>query len=239
MEGAKVLRVPGASRRRALAFTGTAAGLAASTSVAAASTSLLKSFVVCVGLGAAGGGVMSLAASETASRLLAPSVNVREQPARVTAASPTAAALLPTVAPAASVAPVTDKGEISLPVEPDGKLATSRGRASGQSGSPEAEVEAPPPRAAQPGSSLFEQQRFIEAARAASARGDARAALSVLDSYDRAHARKQFGPEALALRVEALRASGQTAAARNLATDFARLYPSHPLLPRVQGAVQR
>jgi outer membrane protein assembly factor BamD (BamD/ComL family) len=86
---------------------------------------------------------------------------------------------------------------------------------------------------------LFEQQRFIEAARAASARGDARAALSVLDSYDRAHARKQFGPEALALRVEALRASGQTAAARNLATDFARLYPSHPLLPRVQGAVQR
>jgi hypothetical protein len=237
MGGANVLRVPGGSRRRALAFTGTAAGLVASTSVAAASTSLLKSFVVCVCVGAAGGGLMSLAASETASRLLAPPASTtRSQPVRKAPASAPAVALGPTAVPLVTVESPAETSAMPAPVELDAKQPASRGRASGTA---EAEVRAPEPRAGQLGSSLFEEQRFIESARAAVARGDAHGALSVLDSYDRAFARKQFGPEALALRVEALRGSGQLAAARNLATDFARLYPSHPLLSRVQGAVQR
>jgi hypothetical protein len=45
--------------------------------------------------------------------------------------------------------------------------------------------------------------------------------------------------KALALRVEALIGSGQIISARALAEDFARYYPNHPLLPRVQAAVQR
>ena len=66
--GAKALRVPGNARSRALAFTGTAAGLAASKGAAAASaTALLKTFALCVCVGAAGGGAMSLVASEMVS----------------------------------------------------------------------------------------------------------------------------------------------------------------------------
>jgi hypothetical protein len=232
MGGANVLRVPGASRRRALAFTGTAAGLAVGTNVAAASASLLKSFVACVCLGAAGGGLMSLAASETASRLSAPTASTRSQSAR----QAPAAAREPTPVPAVAES-LAETPAAPAPAEPDTKQPASRARAGGPSGSA-AELRVPEPRPGQFGSSLFEEQRFIESARAAVARGDAPGALSALDSYDRAYARKQFGPEALALRVEAMRGSGQLTAARSLASDFARLYPSHPLLSRVQGAVQ-
>jgi hypothetical protein len=234
MGGAKVLRVPGASRRRALAFTGTAAGLAVSTNVAAASASLLKSFVVCVCLGAAGGGAMSLVASETTSRLLAPPADTRSQSAR----QAPAAERPPTALPALGEFPAETRAA-PVPADLDPQPPASRGRVGGASGSAEAELRAPEPRAGQFGSSLFEEQRFIESARAAVTRGDARGALRVLDAYDRAHLRKQFGPEALALRVEALRGSDQLAAARSLASDFARLYPNHPLLSRVRGAVQR
>ena len=69
-----VLHVPSASRRRAVAFTSAAATLSASTVAVAATTSVLKSFVLCVALGAVGGGVVSLAASETVALLETKSV---------------------------------------------------------------------------------------------------------------------------------------------------------------------
>jgi hypothetical protein len=239
MGGANALRVPPGARRRALAFTGAAAGIAASTGVAAASTvSLVKTFVLCVCVGAAGGGVMSLAASETASRLQAPSVTPRGEPARRAPAPPIAFAPVPALGPTAQppteavIEPAAPTPE-APPGELDAKpLSRSKPIAAGESS-------APPSRVEPPGTSLFEEQRFIESARAAVARGDARAALSELDAYDRAFARKQFGPEALALRVEALRGNGQLTAARALAESFARFYPNHPLLSRVQAAVQR
>ena len=71
------------------------------------------------------------------------------------------------------------------------------------------------------------------------ARGDVRAAAAALDNYDRSYSAKQFGPEALALRVEALYGAGQASQARALAADFARRYPHHPLLQRVQGVIAR
>ena len=67
------------------------------------------------------------------------------------------------------------------------------------------------------------------------AQGDATRALATLDAYDRSYAQKQFGPEALALRVQALRASGQEGRARALAREFEQRYPHHPLLSRVQN----
>ena len=82
---------------------------------------------------------------------------------------------------------------------------------------------------------MFEEQSVIETARAALAQGDAGRALATLDVYDRRYAQRQFGPEALALRVEALRAEGQIGLARTLAQEFERRYPHHPLLTRVQG----
>jgi hypothetical protein len=87
--------------------------------------------------------------------------------------------------------------------------------------------------------SLFEEQRIIESARAAVARGDARSAFSLLDDYERAYASKQFRPEALALRIEALRSNGQLGAARALAAEFGQKYPHHPLLQQVQAALAR
>jgi len=65
--GGSGLAVPSASRRRALAFTGAAATMVASGTAGA--TSLVKSVVLCVCLGTVGGGLVSLAASETFSRM--------------------------------------------------------------------------------------------------------------------------------------------------------------------------
>ena len=111
------------------------------------------------------------------------------------------------------------------------------------SGAVRAEVALPTPEQpsarAAAGSSLVEEQRIIESARAAVARGDLRSASAALDNYDRSYAAKQFAPEALALRVEALHGAGQVSEARTLAADFARRYPHHPLLQRVQGVVAR
>jgi hypothetical protein len=86
---------------------------------------------------------------------------------------------------------------------------------------------------------LFEEQRIIESARAAVARGDLRSALALLDDYEHGYTSKQFGPEALALRVDTLQNLGQLAAARALAADFAQRYPHHPLLARVQASVEK
>ena len=71
------------------------------------------------------------------------------------------------------------------------------------------------------------------------ARGDTRTEFSLLDQYERVFPIKQFRPEAMALRIEALRNSGQSTAARALVVDFVQKYPHHPLLPRVQSSVPR
>jgi outer membrane protein assembly factor BamD (BamD/ComL family) len=86
---------------------------------------------------------------------------------------------------------------------------------------------------------LFDEQRVIEGARAAIARGDARAGLKLLDGYERGFPQGQFYPEALALRVEALSNRGDFERAKALADEFARRYSQHPLLPRVQASVAR
>jgi len=235
MAGA-VLRVPSASRRRAVAFTSAAATMGASATVVAASaTSVAKGFLLCVAIGAAGGGVMSLAASETIARFdtkaeshAQPGPRPHDAPAvpRASSQAPAVVAVEPPPEVTAPVLVVPDaNGKGKSPMR-DEAFASGRDA-----------LEAPAKGRTQP--SLFEEQRIIESARAAVARGDTRSAFSLLDDYEHAYASKQFGPEALALRVEALRNNGQLAAARALAADFARRYPHHPLLQRVQGAVAR
>jgi hypothetical protein len=237
MAGA-VMRVPSASRRRAVAFTSAAATMGASaTAVAAGATSVMKSFLLCVAIGAAGGGAMSLAASETIARFDAkaesharPSPRSIDAPELSPGSLPAPAAVveaLPAVAEPAPVVPVAKE------VSGKGKSPTrDEGAARGRDG-----LEALGKARTEP--SLFEEQRIIESARAAVARGDTRSAFALLDNYEHAYASKQFWPEALALRVEALRGSGQLAAARALAADFSQKYPHHPLLQRVQNAVGR
>jgi hypothetical protein len=181
---------------------------------------------------------MSLAASETIARFdtkaeshAQPSPRPKEAPELSQAAPPAPVAVVvetpPALAAPARVVPVAKdaSGKGKSPTHDEG---VARGRDA---------LEAPEKARVEP--SLFEEQRIIESARAAVARGDARSAFALLDNYEHAYASKQFWPEALALRVEALRASGQLAAARALAADFAQKYPHHPLLQRVRNAVGR
>jgi hypothetical protein len=238
MAGA-VLHVPSASRRRAVAFTSAAASLGASAvTVTASAASVLKSFVACVAIGALGGGVMSLVASETIARL-DQKADSQAQPALPSAQTHEQTQTLS--APVASAAPVAEAPavlEVAPVAEPSTKAVPSKSSGGGREGVAPSVAEPPSARAV-PGSSLVEEQRVIESARAAVARGDLRAASATLDSYERSYAAKQFGPEALALRIETLQGAGQVSQARALAAEFARRYPHHPLLQRVQGVVAR
>ena len=71
-----------------------------------------------------------------------------------------------------------------------------------------------------PTSSLFEEQRAIEQARAAISRGDTATGLGLLDAYEREFSRRLLGPSALALRVEALGPQAQLTPAGARASDF-------------------
>jgi|GEM_PF-4609083 len=237
-----VMRVPSASRRRAVAFTSAAATMGASaTAIAAGATSVMKSFLLCMAIGAAGGGVMSLAASETIARFDTKPESPAPPGPLPNEAKKASPASLPAPAEVAVEAPL----EVAAPavVVPVGKDTTGKGKSPardeaatrGRDG-----LDAPTaPTAPRAEPRLFEEQRIIESARAAVARGDTRSAFALLDDYEHAYVSKQFWPEALALRIEALRNSGQLAAARAMAADFAQKYPHHPLLQRVQNTVAR
>lgn len=227
MRGAE-LPVPSAARRRALAFTAAAANLAVGgTALAASGTSLVKSVALCVSLGVVGGGLASLGVSSAITSWEEPRVaaaaNVATTRSSGSRRAPAAPSAVPAVAPAAP--------------EPAVSAVTSAASGAGESplarSAPSAGSSGPARR------SLFDEQRVIEGARAAIARGDARAGLKLLDGYERGFPQGQFYPEALALRVEALSNRGDFERAKALADEFARRYSQHPLLPRVQASVAR
>lgn len=240
------LQVPRGARQRALAFTGVAAGVATTgTAAAAGATSLFKSVLVYVCLGTVGGGVASLAVSETVSRLSAKPADSAPPVAKKSASQPTKAATA-TTEPAIPVerTAVVEPPAVTPPPSSVVAAPTPAGADTRASAMASSRV-APPAALAQSSASkspraasLFDEQRMIESARAAVSRGDAQSALATLDGYEQAYAQGQFGPEALALRIEALRARGDLARARSLAAEFQRRYPHHPLLPSLQAAVQ-
>lgn len=226
------LQVPHASRQRALAFTGVAASVAATgTAAAAGATSLVKSVMLCVCLGTVGGGVASLAVSETLSRVEATQVDVKPAAAPRKAVAKPLIAAAPQQALEVPAAPTETSPAVveASPISHDGRIGAV---APTPGAAPNSSSKAP--RAA----SLFDEQRIIESARAAVSRGDTQSALSTLDGYTRSNPQGQFGPEALALRIEALSARGDLTRARSLAADFRQRYPHHPLLASVQTAVQ-
>lgn len=244
MQGS-LLRVPADARKRALQFTGVAVGVTASGTAAAAAgaTSIVKSLVLTVTLGAVGGGLVSLGVSRAFSRFEAASPQASARPAPRASAvrgGPAAPAPVAVETPPAvpTAEPVIEPPPVVASAAPDVRALPSKPKS-------DAPFEAPPSasvgdfRDVPRQSSLVEEQRVIEAARVAVAHGDAQGALATLDGYDRRYAQKQFGPEALALRVQALAATGQLGPARALAKDFELRYPHHPLLRRVQSVVAR
>jgi TolA-binding protein len=204
-----------------MAFTGTAAaGLATSGVASAGASSLAKGVLLWIGVGSVGGGALAFVASEL----------TRPEPAVVDAARPARVAPAPKPRPASAAAvPAPELAPSEPDVVPAPSAAVSKLPAHASAAPSESAL----------GSNLFDELRVIEAARAAVGRGDAAAALVALNRYDRSYPSGQFAPEALALRVEALAASGATEQARALAGEFARRYPRNPLRSRVSASVSR
>jgi hypothetical protein len=86
--------------------------------------------------------------------------------------------------------------------------------------------------------SLTDEIHLLDRARGALSVDAPRRALDVLEQYDQRHPRGRFEPEAVALRVEALHALGETQAARALGEQFLTLHPTNPLANRVAKIIR-
>ncbi len=82
--------------------------------------------------------------------------------------------------------------------------------------------------------SLGEQMAFIDDARTRIRRGDPRAALAVLDDYDRRYAQQAFKEEATVLRVSALAKAGDVEGAQKLGKAFLSTHPAELYSRRVE-----
>jgi hypothetical protein len=87
------------------------------------------------------------------------------------------------------------------------------------------------------GKSIAREIEQHDAARDRLQRGQARAALAVLDAYRREHAQGVLGQEAALLRIEALSRAGDRDAARRLAERFLRDNPRSPHEGRIRALV--
>jgi hypothetical protein len=88
------------------------------------------------------------------------------------------------------------------------------------------------------GAPLARELRALEAARSALAGGDVTAAFAALDRYDRTFRGGALRTEAAILRVEALLARGDIAAARDLARELLERDPSGPHARRLRTLLQ-
>jgi len=92
-------------------------------------------------------------------------------------------------------------------------------------------------RSQSPADDLAGQVALIDAARSALSSGMADRALDALGQYQSRYPAGSFRPEATALRIEALVATGRNAEARALAERFVSEHPGSPLADRVAREV--
>jgi outer membrane protein assembly factor BamD (BamD/ComL family) len=107
---------------------------------------------------------------------------------------------------------------------------------------PDATTTAPPADAApksppKPASTLADEVRLIDAALAAVRNHRGARALELLDAYDRQYPTGAMAPEAAVARIDATRAVGDIAHARELATAFLAAHPGSPLAARVRALI--
>jgi hypothetical protein len=95
---------------------------------------------------------------------------------------------------------------------------------------PERAVPAKPP-----SRNLSDEVVALERARQALAAGNSSASLGMLEQYDDDFSERRLGPEAEALRIEALLAQGRRPAAEVLAKRFLAVHPKSPLAQRVRS----
>jgi hypothetical protein len=82
-----------------------------------------------------------------------------------------------------------------------------------------------------------EELATLDSVRAALVAKNARAALAELDRYESRYPSLSFGLQAQLLRIEALAATGQPQAARELAAGFVSANPDSPHAPRLRAFV--
>jgi hypothetical protein len=82
---------------------------------------------------------------------------------------------------------------------------------------------------------LGREMKALDVARSALARGDSAGAMIAIDQYDRDFSSGNLATEASVLRVEALVARGETAAARALAAHIVALDPAGPQAQRMKA----
>jgi hypothetical protein len=90
-------------------------------------------------------------------------------------------------------------------------------------------------KSAQPSAVLTAELGALDAARSALAKGEARRALVLLDSYAKSYPRGRLMLEAEVLRIDALARSGETQAAKQRAATFLRRHPNSVLSARVRS----
>lgn len=98
-----------------------------------------------------------------------------------------------------------------------------------------------PPRVADAAgpSGLRRERELVDAARASLASGHANEALASLSAHEKSFPSGQLAEERDALRVQALVAAGRRSDAEREGARFRAKYPASPLLPIVEGALER
>jgi hypothetical protein len=116
------------------------------------------------------------------------------------------------------VAPTPVESGVSEPAVPAEPSSTARSKAD-----------------ARPAVALTAELEALDAVRSALAHGDPGGALSLLDSYTKAHPRGRLELEAEVLRIDALARAGQTDLAKRRAEIFIKRHPKSVLASRVRG----
>jgi hypothetical protein len=125
--------------------------------------------------------------------------------------------------------PSTEPAQTPLPGDPSGTSATAKGATSGAAARPAASGEAAP--AAEPVDSLTEENKLLAAAHAELSRGNAGAALAILDEHAARFPRGTLAPERRATRAMALCKAGRTEEGRR---ELVALYGGDSKSPMAQ-----
>lgn len=144
--------------------------------------------------------------------------------------------------PSSAVSPLAQSRPAAAPESAAPEIAESRAAGAVATGRPGTAIKPAhsPERRASPAPSahgLSDEVIALERARRALADDNGRTALKALSEYDREFKQPKLGPEAEALRIEALLRSGNAAAGKAAARAFLARHPQSPLAKRVRSLI--
>jgi hypothetical protein len=257
LRSARTDSAPAGSRARALAAasvlasTVAASGTATAGVLSATSISVLKWFGVGVATGALSMGAAELAthtpaqdheptAGRSESTVLAAPTGGRHEPPSAAAPDlePPSVAVAPPVARFESAPSLPPKAPPAVVPSAEPKPVTASERPTATLAFAPVPSGTPSARSAT-ADDFAAQLALVDRARRAVAVGDSVLALDLLDRLEREHGARRFGPEATAIRIEALVRGGNRPLAETLADQFIARHPSHPLIPRVRSLISR